>query len=338
MVAILEIALWLLYLMFLDKNLCNQHMSCTQCLHERCWTTAVRTVWWITTSEDQRNFLIHPGSNVGVGGREVGAWENRGVGGWREKGRKGWEVEVLREWNHLFSIKISKTRTQNVVWLTLTLPVFWDFQTNRKTKIRHWAEKLQPTSSQIRNPFTVVKPQVMKWPPLSCQKMWVKGARLKPKRKRKWKDCTSKWQGCVKFGVSLFTGDKSKTHEGGSWEKKGTGSRRFWPLLPPSQTCFNMKTTNCANASLHKKTQQTRVYMPGKYDWCFFLVGRQFMLHFLGCTSTCIAKICIFAVLNFSYVKKLTYLAIFHLYLLFQKNLRNYDIVSLVILKEFIAV
>lgn len=129
-------------------------------------------------------------------------------------------------------------------------------------------------------------------------------------KKRKRKDYTSKWQGCV-WSLLIYRGQEQDRW---GWElvEKGTGSRRFWPPCPPPpppplppQTCFNTKTTNCANASLHKKTQHTRVYMSGKYDWCFFLVGRQFMLHFLGCASTIMYCICIFAVLNFSYLKKL---------------------------------
>ena len=56
MVTILQNTLWLalMYLVFIDKSLCNQHMSCMQCIHERCWSTAVRTVWCITTSVERK--------------------------------------------------------------------------------------------------------------------------------------------------------------------------------------------------------------------------------------------------------------------------------------------
>lgn len=99
----------------------------------------------------------------------------------------------------------------------------------------------------------------MKWPPLSCQKMWVKGARLKPKGKRKWKDCTSKWQGCV-WSLLIYRGQEQDRRGWELGEKRHRKQEILTPL-PPSQTCFNTKTTNCANASLHKKTQQTRVYI-----------------------------------------------------------------------------
>ena len=76
---------------------------------------------------------------------------------------------------------------------------------------------------------------LMKYCGLRCQKMQVRGARLKTKEKRKWKHLRvvqlNHWD---VLQVSSFTGDGSKTYKGGSQEIKvwkvgeqGIGSRRF---------------------------------------------------------------------------------------------------------------
>lgn len=58
-------------------------------------------------------------------------------------------------------------------------------------------------------------------------------------KKRKRKDYTSKWQGCV-WSLLIYRGQEQDRW---GWElvEKGTGSRRFWPPCPPPPPPSHLK-------------------------------------------------------------------------------------------------